>query len=76
MSPVEPEPGQRSTADVRRRAGTGRAPGSVLIAVAAWLLALIGGGALFVSFTAQYSYVFTVRRQDTASAIEARCWTC
>jgi len=58
-------------ADVRRRAGTGRAPGSVLIAVAAWLLALIGGGALFVSFSAQYAYIFTVRRQDTASVIEA-----
>jgi hypothetical protein len=53
------------------RAGTGRAPGSVLIAVAAWLLALTGGGALFVSFTAQYAYVFTVRRQDAASVIEA-----
>ena len=56
---------------VRRRAGTGRAPGSVLIAVAAWLLALIGGGALFVSFSAQYAYVFIVRRQDAASVIEA-----
>ena len=55
----------------RRRAGTGRAPGSVLIAVAAWLLALIGGGALFVSFSAQYAYIFTVRRQDAASVIEA-----
>jgi hypothetical protein len=58
-------------AGVRRRAGTGRAPGSVLIAVAAWLLALIGGGALFVSFSAQYAYIFTVRRQDAASVIEA-----
>ena len=56
---------------VRRRDGTGRAPGSVLIAVAAWLLALIGGGALFVSFSAQYAYIFTVRRQDAASVIEA-----
>jgi signal transduction histidine kinase len=43
----------------------------VLIAVAAWLLALIGGGALFVSFSAQYTYIFTVRRQDAASVIEA-----
>ena len=51
--------------------GTGRAPGSVLIAVAAWLLALIGGGALFVSFSAQYAYIVTVRRQDAASVIEA-----
>jgi signal transduction histidine kinase len=52
---------------VRRRAG----PGSVLIAVAAWLLALTGGGALFVSFSAQYAYIFAVRRQDAASVIEA-----
>ena len=43
----------------------------MLIAVAAWLLALIGGGALFVSFSAQYAYIFTVRRQDAASVIEA-----
>ena len=56
---------------MRRRAGAGRTPGSVLIAVAAWLLALTGGGALFVSFSAQYAYIFTVRRQDAASVIEA-----
>ena len=56
---------------VRRRAGAGRAPGSVLIAVAAWLLALTGGGALFVSFTAQYAYLVAVRRQAVASVIEA-----
>ena len=55
----------------RRRTGTGRAPGSVLIAVAAWLLALTGGGALFVSFSAQDAYLLAVRRQDAASVIEA-----
>ena len=53
------------------RAGAGRAPGSALIAVAAWLLALTGGGALFVSFSAQYAYILAVRRQDAASVIEA-----
>jgi hypothetical protein len=71
MSRLEPEPDERLHASVRRRAGTGRAPGSVLIAVAAWLLALIGGGALFVSFSAQYAYILAVRRQDVASVIEA-----
>ena len=71
MSRVGPEPGERLDASARRRAGTGRVPGSVLIAVAAWLLALIGGGALFVSFTAQYTYILAVRRQDAASVIEA-----
>jgi signal transduction histidine kinase len=64
-------PGEQVHASVRRRAGTGRAPGSVLIAVAAWLLALIGGAALFVSFSAQYVYILAVRRQDAASVIEA-----
>jgi hypothetical protein len=43
----------------------------MLIAVAAWLLALTGGGALFVSFSAQYAYITAVRRQDAASVIEA-----
>jgi hypothetical protein len=43
----------------------------VLIAVAAWLLALTGGGALFVSFTAHYAYLRAVRRQAAASVIEA-----
>jgi hypothetical protein len=63
--------GDQLIANARSRVGTGRAPGSVLIAVAAWLLALIGGGALFVSFSAQYAYIFTVRRQYAASVIEA-----
>ncbi len=60
--------------DHPRRAPPGRdwtGPGSVLIAVAAWLLALIGGGALFVSFSAQYAYIVAIRRQDAASVIEA-----
>jgi Protein of unknown function (DUF2637) len=70
-SSITPDSSQRLTTGVRRPAGTGRAPGSVLIGVAAWLLALTGGGALFVSFTAQYTYILTVRRQDAASAIEA-----
>jgi hypothetical protein len=63
--------GERAVTNVRRLAGGERQPGSVLIGLAAWLLALIGGGALFVSFSAQYSYVFHVRRQDAASVIEA-----
>ena len=62
---------ERLAMSVRRRDGTRRVPGSVLIAVASWLLALIGGGALFVSFSAQYTYIVTVRRQAAASVIEA-----
>jgi Protein of unknown function (DUF2637) len=71
LSRISRDGGKRPITGVRRRDGTGRAPGSVLIAVAAWLLALIGGGALFVSFSAQYAYIFTVRRQNAASVIEA-----
>ncbi len=71
MSRTGPEPGELLGTRVHRRAGTGRPAGSALIAVAAWLLALIGGGALLVSFSAQYSYILAVRRQDAASVIEA-----
>jgi hypothetical protein len=63
--------GERIIASVRRRTRTDRVPGSELIAVAAWLLALIGGGALFISFSAQYAYLVAVRRQDAASVVEA-----
>jgi hypothetical protein len=63
--------GERAITNVRRLAGAERAPGSALIAIAAWLLALIGGGALYVSFTAQQRYVFAARHQNAASIIEA-----
>jgi hypothetical protein len=71
VSPIGSQSGERLITGVRSLAGAGRAPGSVLIAVAAWLLALIGGGALFVSFSAQYVYIFAIRRQDAVSVIEA-----
>jgi len=71
MSRAGPERGERLDASVRARARTERAPGSALIAVAAWLLALTGTGALYVSFIAQYAYILAVRRQDAASVIEA-----
>jgi len=70
-SRIGPEPGETPVTGVHRQARTGRAPGSALIAVAAWLLALTGGGALFVSFTAQYAYLVAVRRQAAVSVIEA-----
>jgi hypothetical protein len=63
--------GERLVTNVRRLAGLERAPGSVLIACAAWLLALVGAGALYVSFSAQRQYVFFARHQDVASIIEA-----
>ena len=63
--------GESLVTNVRRLAGADRSPGSALIAVAAWLLALIGGSALYVSFTAQQRYVFAARHQNAASIIEA-----
>ena len=63
--------GERVVTNVRRLAGAERPPGSALIAVAAWLLAMIGAGALYVSFTAQQRYVFAARHQNVASIIEA-----
>ncbi|HEY2739659.1 MAG TPA: DUF2637 domain-containing protein [Thermoanaerobaculia bacterium] len=63
--------GERLVTNGRRLAGSDRAPGSALIAIAAWLLALIGAGALYVSFTAQQRYVFAARHQNVASIIEA-----
>jgi len=71
MNRAGPTRDERLNASMRPRPGTERAPGSVLIAAAAWLLALTGGGALFVSFSAQYAYILAVRRQDAASVIEA-----
>ena len=61
----------RGITNVRRIAGTERARGSVLIGWAAWLLALIGAGALYVSFSAQRQYVFGARHQNAAAIIEA-----
>jgi Protein of unknown function (DUF2637) len=63
--------GERAVTNVRRLAGGERAPGSALIAAAAWLLVIVGGGALYVSFSAQRQYVFGARHQDAASIIEA-----
>jgi hypothetical protein len=71
MSRTGPQPGDRLQTSIRGRTGTGRAPGSALVAVATWLLTLTGSGALFVSFSAQYAYILAVRRQDAASVIEA-----
>jgi len=62
---------RRVITNIRRLAGADRAPGSILIASAAWLLAIIGAGALYVSFSAQRQYVFAARHQDVASIIEA-----
>jgi len=63
--------GESLITNVRRLAGAERAPGSRLITVAAWLLAALGGGLLFVSFAGQFRYIFLARHESDASLIEA-----
>ena len=63
--------GERAITNVRRLAGFDRAPGSRVIAFATWLLVLLGAGLMYVSFQAQYTYIYAVKHVDTASAIEA-----
>jgi hypothetical protein len=64
--------GQPGITNVRRIAGQERQSGSALIGWAAWLLALIGAAALYVSFSAQRQYILAARHHDqAASVIEA-----
>jgi hypothetical protein len=62
---------RRLITNVRRLAGTGRPPGSTLIMAATWLLALLDAGLLYVSFDAQYRYIFAVKSARIPSMIEA-----
>ena len=57
--------------NVRRLAGRERPPGSVLIAAATWLLAILDAGLLYVSFDAQYTYIFAVKNARIPAMIEA-----
>jgi len=62
---------RRVITNVRRLAGTERPPGSGLILFATWLLALLAAGLLYVSFDAQYQYIFAVKNAAIPSMIEA-----
>jgi hypothetical protein len=57
--------------NVRRLAGRERPPGSVLIAAATWLLGVLDAGLLYVSFDAQYRYIFAVKNAKVPAMIEA-----
>jgi hypothetical protein len=57
--------------NIRRLAGRERPPGSVLIAAATWLLAILDAGLLYVSFDAQYQYIFAVKNARIPAMIEA-----
>jgi len=63
--------GETMITNIRRLAGFDRAPGSRVIAFATWLLVFLGGGLMYVSFQAQYQYIFAVKHVSIASAIEA-----
>jgi hypothetical protein len=71
---VDQGDGEPHLTNVRKIAGkvrTPHAPGSVLIGAGGWLLALLGAGLFYVSFTGQFKYIFAARKQDAASMIEA-----
>jgi hypothetical protein len=57
--------------NIRRLAGRDRPPGSMLIASATWLLVILDAGLLYVSFDAQYRYIFAVKNARIPSMIEA-----
>jgi hypothetical protein len=63
--------GERALTNVRRLAGFDRTPGSRVIAFATWLLVFLGAGLMYVSFQAQYTYIYAVKHVNAASAIEA-----
>ena len=54
-----------------RLAGSSRTPGSRVIALATWLLALLGAGLMYVSFDAQYQFILAQKDARAASLIEA-----
>ena len=63
--------GRSFITNVRRLAGTERTPGSMVIMAMTWLLVVLDAGLLYVSFAAQYKFVFTEKGQRVPSAIEA-----
>jgi hypothetical protein len=60
-----------AVASIHRLAGSGRTPGSRVIAFATWLLALLGAGLMYVSFDAQYTFILAQKGARGASLIEA-----
>ena len=63
--------GRSFITNVRRLAGKERTPGSMVIMAMTWLLVVLDAGLLYVSFAAQYKFVFTEKGQRVPSAIEA-----
>jgi len=57
--------------NVRRLAGADREPGSVFIGAGTVMLGLLGAGLLYVSFSAQFTYIFAAKHQHAASIVQA-----
>jgi len=68
---VDRDGGETVITNIRRLAGFDRAPGSRVVAFATWLLVFLGAGLMYVSFQAQFTYIFAVKHVSIASAIEA-----
>jgi hypothetical protein len=68
---VKGDDGHDVITNIRRLAGFDRTPGQRVIAFATWLLVFLGAGLMYVSFDAQYQYIYAVKQAGVASAIEA-----
>lgn len=67
-----PEPGPEGgrVAEIIRL-GEPKAPGTALVSTAGWLLLILAGGVLAVSFAGQFAYIDAARHQAWAANIEA-----
>jgi hypothetical protein len=68
--PGPDEPARRVT-EIVRLAGEPKAPGTALVSAAGWLLLILAGGVLAVSFAGQFAYLDAARHQAWAANIEA-----
>jgi len=68
---VDRDGGETVITNIRRLAGFDRTPGSRVIAFATWLLVVLGAGLMYVSFQAQFTYIYAVKHVNAASVIEA-----
>jgi hypothetical protein len=65
-----PGVGRFSVAAIRKQV-TDREPGSGFITAGSVMLSLLGAGLLYVSFSAQFTYIFAAKHQHAASIIQA-----
>ena len=71
------DPDERFITNVRKIAGRDRPPrpaGSVLITASTGLLALLGAGCFYVSWWAQYLFIFAAKAQAVPRRSRPACW--